>query len=119
MMNQRKSFRFSLDKLLQRAKNDPIKLVQVFEQYYKGFEHGLIGSSYLTNPGELIFDRNTDVLFKSQYIQLAARRSYQQYIDLGYKYLDLSYYPDLKIDAIKYNPLLTIDNNKLYFKYEE
>jgi len=29
MMNQRKSFRFSLDKLLQRAKNDPIKLVTI------------------------------------------------------------------------------------------
>jgi hypothetical protein len=118
-MNQRKSFRFSLDKLLKLAKGDAIKLVEILEAYYKGFQHNLSGSSYLTSPGQLFFDRNTDILFKSQYIQLAARRSYQQYIDLGYKHLDLSYYPDLKIDAIKYNPLLTIDNNKLYFKYEE
>jgi len=120
MMNQRKSFRFNLGRLEHMAKGDPIKLVEILEDYYKGFKFGLGGgTSYLTAPGELFFDRNTDVLFKSQYIQLAARRSYQQYIDLGYKHLDLSYYPDLKIDAIKYNPLLTIDNNKLYFKYEE
>jgi hypothetical protein len=119
MMNQRKSFRFSLDKLQTLAKGDAIKLVEILEEYYKGFYINLNGTSYLTSPGQLFFDRNTDILFKSQYIQLAARRSYQQYKDLGYKHLDLSYYPDLKIDAIKYNPLITIDNNKLYFKYEE
>jgi hypothetical protein len=120
MMNQRKSFRFNLSKLEQQAKGDAIKLVQLLEDYYKGFHLGLGGgSSFLTSPGQLFFDRNTDILFKSQYIQLAARRSYQQYKDLGYTYLDLSYYPDLKIDAIKYNPLLTITENKLYFKYEE
>ena len=119
-MNQRKSFRFDLIKLEQCAKGNPIKLVEILEEYYKGFYHKLGGgSSYLTNPGEFFFDRNTDILFKSQYIQLAARRSYQQYKDLGHNYLDLSYYPDLKIDAIKYNPLLTITENKLYFKYEE
>ena len=120
-MNQRKSFRFNFSKLEGLAKGDPVKLVQLLEDYYKGFNLNLGGgSSYLTSPGQLFFDRNTDILFKSQYIQLAARRSYQHYKDLGYKFLDLSYYPDLNIDAIKYNPLLTINNNnKLYFKYEE
>jgi hypothetical protein len=120
MMNQRKSFRFNLSKLEQAAKGNAIKLVELLEDYYKGFNLKFSGgSSFLTSPGQLFFDRNTDILFKSQYIQLAARRSYQQYKDLGYTYLDLSYYPDLKIDAIKYNPLLTITENKLYFKYEE
>jgi len=120
MINQRKSFRFSLSKLERLANNNPIKLVEILEEYYKRFKLGLEGgSSYLLSPAELFFDDNTDILFKSQYITLAARRSYQQYIDLGYTYLDLSYYPDLKINAIKYNPLLTLNNNKLYFKYEE
>ena len=119
-MNQIKSFRFDFNKLEQAAKGSPIKLVELLEEYYKGFKTRLGGgSSFLTSPGQLFFDRNTDILFKSQYIQLAARRSYQHYRDLGYKHLDLSYYPDLNINAIKYNPLLTIDSNKLYFKYEE
>ena len=119
-MNQRKSFRFDFSKLERAAKGDAVKLVQLLEDYYKGFDIKLGGgSSYLTSPGQLFFDRNTDILFKSQYIQLAARRSYQHYKDLGYKFLDLSYYPDLNINAIKYNPLLTITENKLYFKYEE
>ena len=39
--------------------------------------------------------------------------------DLGYKHLDLTYYPDLNKTAIKYNPIITIENNKIYFKYEE
>jgi hypothetical protein len=118
-MNQKSSLKFNLEKLEKLAKGDPIKLVELLETYYKGFNNKLSGTSYLLAPDKLFFDHTTDVLFKSQYIQLAARRSYQQYKDLGYKHLDLSYYPDLKIDALKYNPLITINNNKLYFKYEE
>ena len=118
-MNQRKSFRFNFEKLQKLSKGNAAKLIEILESYYKGFESNLNGTSYLINPNEFFSDRSTDILFKSQYIQLAARRSYQQYRDLGYTYLDLTYYPDLKIDAIKYNPLLTITNNKLYFKYEE
>jgi hypothetical protein len=119
-MNQRKVFIFNFSKLEKLAKGDAIKIVEILEDYYKGFDYNLSGgSSYLVRPAQLFFDPSTDILFKSQYIQLAARRSYQHYKDLGYKYLDLSYYPDLNIEAIKYNPLLTIENNKIYFKYEE
>ena len=119
-MNQRKIFTFNLAKLEKLAKGNAVKIVEILEDYYKGFDYKLSGgSSYLVKPAQLFFDLNTDILFKSQYIQLAARRSYQHYRDLGYKHLDLSYYPDLNLQAIKYNPLLTINNNKIYFKYEE
>jgi hypothetical protein len=119
-MSQRKLFMFSLAKLEKLAKGSQVKVVEILEDYYKGFDYDLKGGScYLINPANLFFDPSTDILFKSQYIQLAARRSYQQYKDLGYKHLDLSYYPDLNLEAIKYNPLLTINNNKIYFKYEE
>jgi hypothetical protein len=119
MIDQRKSLRFSLEKLHKLAKGDPIKLIEILENYYHGFITNLTGYSYLINAKDFFLDSTTDVLFKSQYLQLAARRSYQQYKDLGYKQLDLTYYPDLKTDTIKYNPLLTIKNNKIYFKYEE
>ena len=119
-MNQRKVFLFNFSKLEKLANGNTIKIVEILEDYYKGFNYNLTaGSSYLVKPAKLFFDTSVDILFKSQYIQLAARRSYQQYKDLGYKHLDLTYYPDLNIEAIKYNPLLTIKNNKIYFKYEE
>jgi len=118
-MNQKSSFKFDLKKLHKLSNNNPVKFVELLESFYKGFTYDLKGSSYITGPGQLFFDRNTDILYKAQYIDLAGRRSYQQYIDLGYNYLDLSYYPDLNINAIKYNPILTIENNKIYFKYEE
>ena len=119
-MTQRKIFIFNYPKLEKLANRDAIKIVKILENYYNGSSYKLKdGSSFLINPGELFFDQNTDILFKSQYIQLAARRSYQHYKDLGYKHLDLTYYPDLNLQAIKYNPLLITENNKIYFKYEE
>jgi hypothetical protein len=119
-MNQRKVFMFNLAKLEKLAKNNQVKIVEILEDYYKGFKYDLKGGScFLIEPAQLFFDRSTDILFKAQYIQLAARRSYQQYRDLGYTYLDLSYFPDLNLEAIKYNPLLITKNNKIYFKYEE
>ena len=118
-MNQRNVFMFNLAKLESMANASQVRLVELLEDYYKGFKYKLAGNSYLINPGQLLFDRNVDILFKAQYIQLAGRRSYQQYKDLGYKHLDLSYFPDLNLQTIKYNPLLITENNKIYFKYEE
>jgi len=118
-MNQRNIFTFSLSKLESMANASQVQLVELLEDYYKGFKYKLAGNSFLINPGQLFFDRNVDILFKAQYIQLAGRRSYQQYKDLGHKHLDLSYFPDLNLQAIKYNTLLIIENNKIYFKYEE
>ena len=37
----------------------------------------------------------------------------------GYRYLDLSFFFDIDLNAIKSNPLITIKENKIYFKYEE
>ena len=79
---------------------------------------GLHGQSFILNPAALFNDRCTDIVYKVQYIKLAARRNYINYKLYKHKHLDLSYYPDLNVDAIKYNPLLTTTNNNLYFKYE-
>jgi len=118
-MNQRRAFKFNLYKLRNLAKDNSIKMVEILEEYYKGFRYDLKGTNFLINPGQFFFDRNTDILFKAQYIELAGRRNYQQYRDLGHTFLDLTYYPDLNINTLKYNPILTIENNKIYFKYEE
>jgi hypothetical protein len=79
----------------------------------------LVGSSFLLNPEQLFSDKTTDILYKSQYIQLAGRRDYTHYLLYDTKYLDLTYFKDVDILKIKTNPLLTIKENKIHFKYEE
>jgi len=79
----------------------------------------LIGNSYLINPDGFFADNITDIIYKSQYIQLAGRRDYSLYKLYDVKYLDLSYFKDIALDNIKTNPLITITQNKIYFKYEE
>ena len=79
----------------------------------------LIGNSYLINPNGFFSDNTTDIIYKSQYIQLAGRRDYGAYKLYNVRYLDLSYFKDIDLDKIKTNPLITITQNKIYFKYEE
>jgi hypothetical protein len=79
----------------------------------------LIGNSYLINPDGFFADNITDIIYKSQYIQLAGRRDYSLYKLYHVKHLDLSYFKDIALDNIKTNPLITITQNKIYFKYEE
>lgn len=79
----------------------------------------LTGNSYILNPAKFFADNITDIIYKSQYIQLAGRRDYSLYKLFNEKYLDLSYFKDINIDNIKTNPLITITQNKIYFKYEE
>jgi hypothetical protein len=118
-MRQRKLLKFDLYKLQKIANNNPKQLILLLAKHNKRLDPRLTGPNYLLNPDEFFLDRSIDILYKAQYIELAGRRSYQQYKDLGYTYLDLSYYPDLNKNAIKYNPIITIENNKIYFKYEE
>jgi hypothetical protein len=79
----------------------------------------LTGNSYLINPERFFADNTTDIVYKSQYIQLAGRRDYSLYKLFNVKYLDLSYFKDIDLDKIKTNPLITITQNNIYFKYEE
>lgn len=78
----------------------------------------LAGSSYLLNFDDL-YSHVSDSLWKGQYIRLAARRDYGMYKLYNDTSLDLSYFPDIKFNAIKHNPLLRLVGNKLYFKFEE
>ena len=79
----------------------------------------LKGNSFLINPALLFTDTSTDIVHKAQYIRLAGRRNYAIYKHYGYTYLDLSFYSDIDLNAIKSNPLLKITENKIHFKYEE
>lgn len=79
----------------------------------------LIGTSFLLNPVPFLKDKRTDILYKLQYLRLAALRGYTQYKQYGMKTLDLSFYPDLNRKLISSNSLLKINNNQLHFLYED
>lgn len=79
----------------------------------------LVGNSFLINANDFFNDTTTDVTYKSQYLQLAGRRDYSSYKFYGITYLDLTYFKDIDLQKIKTNPLLTITENKIYFKYED
>lgn len=79
----------------------------------------LLGDSFLLNPDAFFCDTKTDIVYKSQYLQLAGRRTYSDYKLYGYTYLDLSYFEDIDQEKLKTNPLLTLKQNKIYFKHED
>ena len=122
---------FNLSLLESETLCDPKKLVDLLSLHYRKKTipknhtskrkplKNLLGSSFLLNAASLFNDKSTDVIYKAQYIRLAGRRDYANFKYYGIKYLDLSFFQDIDLDAIKHNPLLTITQNKIYFKYEE
>lgn len=88
-------------------------------QKYKPLKKSLSGSSFLLNPDKFFKDRTTDVMFRAQYLKLAARRDYTLYKLYGLKSLDLSFFPNINLQLIEANPLLSIIKNNIHFKYED
>lgn len=123
---------FNIDRLEKETNNDPIYLVVALKhwftkklvpkntkQKYKPLKGSLTGSSFMLNPKDFFANTTTDIIWRAQYIRLCARRDYGLYKLYGFRFLDLSFMPDVNLDAIKHNPLLKITDNKVYFIYEE
>ena len=119
---------FNLELLESESNCDPKLMLSMLERHYgkkliprnnrdKNNYRNLAGNSFLLNAGP-IFSDTTDIAFKAQYIRLAGRRDYSLYKFYKATYLDLSYFKDIDLDTIKQNPLLNINNNNIYFKYE-
>ncbi len=117
---------FDLNKLQKESGNDPNLMLKMLENWYynkmpknfldsKNFAKvSLHGDSFILHPQKL-FASKADQYYKLQYIVLAAKRDYLFYKLYGIEYLDLSYFPDLNLDKIKGNPLMSVDGNKLNF----
>lgn len=116
--------RFSLDKLLKLSKGNSNNIIKNLQEYYTAkknktfIKHNLSGSEWIINPEPLFYRQEVDVGFRVQYILLAARRDFYLYRTYGNKSLLLSYFPDLEMEKIKHNPLLTITETEIKFKYE-
>ncbi len=118
---------FDQKKLENEACNDPNKMVTMLFYHWKKpiiptkgmSRQPLNGYSFLLNPKDFFGDTTTDILYRIQYLKLAAMRDYLLYKEHRYKALQLSFYPDINIQAIKHNPLLVVTPNEVTFKYEE
>ena len=122
---------FNLPLLESKTQCDSVKLVETLRLHFirKSIPKNqyskikpilnLNGNSFLINPATFFADTSTDIVYKAQYIRLAGRRNYAIYKHYGYTYLELSFYSDIDLNAIKPNPLLKITENKIHFKYEE
>jgi hypothetical protein len=121
---------FDIDKLEYISKGCPFRFMSYLEQHAskrlpsKKDKYPLLtkiaGQSFLLNPSDLLKDKGTDILFKLQYVKLAARRDYLFWKVNKYKGLVLSYFPDLILSKtqLKQNPLLVVTESDINFKYE-
>lgn len=121
---------FNLEVLEKESGSDDHKFLVLLRYHFKGtiLVHkttkykplkSLKGNSFLLNPIPVLYSRDHDVSNRVQYIKLAGRRDLLLYKNYGIKYLDRSYFPDLDIEKISKNPLLTITNKQINFKFEE
>lgn len=120
LYSDKSTFFFDLIKLEKLAKNDLCRFMEILEAEYNTILalSKISGKSFLLKPKQL-FKAKIDTVYKVQYVRLAAKRDYFLYKQYGFNGLDLSLYPDLHTNNIKYNPLLEISNNKLTFKLED
>lgn len=115
---------FDLNNLEAESCNNYTKFITLLHNHYQGrlpkstTKRTLHGKSFLLNPEPLFARSTVDILYKIQYIKLAARRDYAMYKLYNFAGLDLSYFPDIDIDKLRTNPLLLIDNNTIQFLYE-
>lgn len=123
---------FNLNTLEKETKGDPHYMVVALQRWfnkdlvpknakqkYKPLSKSLHGSSFLVSPEPFFDDTTTDIIWRVQYLKLAAKRDYTLYKLYGLTWLDRTFVPDLNTQAITANPLITLTNTKLYFKYEE
>lgn len=109
---------FDLPKIEKEAKYDARNIFKILKDQEVRPSKSLIGRSYLINPSDLI-DSKQDILYKLQYLRLAARRDYGLYKLYKYKELDLSYYPEIDKSLIVANPLLILNKTTIKFIFDE
>jgi hypothetical protein len=117
---------FNLENLDKEAGGDYRRYVELlYRKFYnklptkrsKPVKLNLNGTSFILNPAPLFLEK-IDIAYLIQYIKLAGMRDYTLYKQYGVTSLPLSYFPDVNIDNIKHNPLLTITEDSIFFRHE-
>lgn len=76
------------------------------------------GPCFLINPKEVLLAA-TDAYNLYMYLELASMRNVFDYLVRGVRYLPLVMVPKYLAGWLEANPLLKIENDKVYFKYEQ
>lgn len=76
------------------------------------------GPCFLKNP-EPLFKEQHDPNHVYIYLELASKRNLFDYSMRGSLFLPIELIPEYLMGLIEHNPLLKIENDKLYFKYEQ
>ncbi len=123
---------FNFNVLLRDTLDDAEYMVEALRKFYLGItipknKHEKYkplprlkaGSSFLLQPEPFFNNTGIDSAYRAQYIRLAALRNYGLYKTYQIKSVDLTLYPDIDLNKIKSNPLLTIANKQIKFIHEE
>lgn len=123
---------YNWKKIFRKTNKKAIEVIRVFKMLtyktipmnerdpiYKYSEMNFHGSSFMLNPEEFLKE-SIDCSYKERavYIALASFRSYPEYIISHDPTLDLRKI-SISQELYKHNPLLSIEDNKLHFKYED
>jgi hypothetical protein len=90
----------------------PKKVIQAARQPYIG------GTCFIINLKEVLngADSPNDLYM---YLELASKRNVFDYHIRGMKHLPLALVEEYQIEWIEINPLMKIENNNIYFLYEQ
>lgn len=123
------TFFFNLENLEKESCNNSTTFMNILDTIFykklpskrkgiKPIKLNMHGSSFILNLEPLLKLSTVDTSHIVQYVKLCGKRDYSMYKMFGVKTLDLSYYPDINLKAIKSNPLLQITKSEIHFKYE-
>lgn len=123
------TFFFNLENLEKESCNNSTTFMNILDTIFykklpskrkgiKPIKLNMHGSSFILNLEPLLKLSTVDTSHIVQYVKLCGKRDYSMYKMFGVKTLDLSYYPDINLKAIKSNPLLQIAKSEIHFKYE-
>jgi sorbitol-specific phosphotransferase system component IIC len=76
------------------------------------------GACFLIHPNQVLLGAKApqDLFI---YLELASMRSKFDYFVRGIRYLPLALVPEYLLGCIETNPLLKLENERVYFKYEQ
>lgn len=123
---------YSWNSVILHAKSDK-KILEFFKEICSGKPSALLKlwvrqvlmstskrNSYLINPIPLVYAKGVRDSDKVVYLALASLREHKRLVLYNEKHLDTRAVIDTELlSAVDSNPLLTVNDNKIYFKYEE
>jgi hypothetical protein len=124
------TFFFNLENLEKESCDSSTKFIQILDTLYykklpskrkqiKPIKLDMRGPSFILNLEPVLkLKKQIDPAYIVQYVKLCARRDFMLYKQHGIKSVQLSYYPDIDLDAIKTNPLIHITKSEIHLKHE-